>query len=584
VRRLLPLSILALAACADSAEVTAPAATPPRLAGPAAVISDAAHDPAADARFVFLPPLVSGEPTIVGALDAALLPRLSVRVCALSGGTCGATVAVLTATPNENNEAIRIADDGSSFHLVWKSRNYGLNAATTYRIEVWTDLGLASAKRYGFADVTLVQNGKGKKTVDDANFVALLLDGNLNIKFHIARLFDRYVSMGNSLTAGFMSNGINATTQMQAYPVLLAQRFGIPFNVPLLALPGCPAPFTAPLTPAVGTPPCAGRANGFLPPNVHNVAVPGVRLAEALTFPTGQTGLLQTLLLGPNTQVQAMQLAQPSFVSVLLGDNDVLQATLRGHTGAPFPGAPDLLTPLAAFQTSYAQLAAALNAVPTLSGAVLIGVFDPIFSAPIVQPGAFVFLARDPATGQFRGKLVNNNCSPVNALGQPNPLAANLIAGQIVVDPAFPEINCDPAAYPVGDPRRGVYVLDPAEQLAIHTRVVQFNAVIAATAAANGWAFVDPNPIVAAILATRINGRTDLLRKCQDLATATTPAQFQAAVLNTCPVTGPTAAPNFFGSYISFDGVHPSALGHVAIANTVAAAINAKYGTALPLN
>lgn len=578
MRRLLPLSILALAACADSGEVTAPV----RLAPPNAVISDAAHDPTADPRFVFLPPVVSDAPTIAGALDAALLPRLSLRVCVLTTGTCGSTVAVLTSTPDGDNEVIRIDDDLSSFHIVWKSRNYDLSLGT-YRIEVWTDFGLATAKRYGFVDVQVVATGKEKKGVDGANFIALIQGGNLNIKFHIAKLFDRYVSMGNSITAGFISGGINATTQMQAYPVLLAARFGIPFNVPLLALPGCPAPFTAPITPPVGTPPCAGRANAVLPPNVDNVAVPGVRLAEALTLPTGQTGALQQLLLGPYTQVQAMQLAQPSFVSVALGNNDALQATLRGELGPIAPGGPDILTPAAQFQASYAQVVAAMNAVPTLTGAVLIGVFNPILSAPLLQPGAFFFLSRD-AAGRFQGKPVSSNCSPVNALGQPNPLAANIVSAQIVIDANFPEINCDPAAYPVGDPRRGVYVLDQTEQITIATRVAQYNAIIAAAAAANGWAYFDPNTIVNAALVARVNGRADLLRKCQDLGTATTAAQFQAAVLNTCPVTGPTAAPNLFGTLVSFDGVHPSAAGQVALANGVAAAINAKYGTMLPVN
>jgi lysophospholipase L1-like esterase len=405
-----------------------------------------------------------------------------------------------------------------------------------------------------------------------------------NDKLRIAQLsFDRYVAMGNSITAGFISGGISQNTQGHAYPVVLAQRFGVPFNLPLLALPGCPAPFTAPLTPAIGTPPCAGRANNLFPPNVNDVAVPGIRLAEALTLPTGSTGALQQLLLGPYTQVQAMQLAQPTFVSVALGNNDALQAALAGVLGPATPGGPDLLTSLSDFHESYSRLVATLNAVPTLSGAVLIGVFDPVISVPLLQPGAFFFLARD-AAGKFQGKLVNNNCSPVNALGQPNPLSANLVSGQIVIDALFPEINCDPAAYPVGDPRRGTYLLDATEQTTIRTRVAQYNEVIAAAAARNGWAYVDPNSLVLTALATRINGRADLIRKCQDLATATTAAQFQAAVLNTCPVTGPTAAPNLFGLYISFDGVHPSAQGHVALANIISAAINATYGTALPVN
>ena len=35
-------------------------------------------------------------------------------------------------------------------------------------------------------------------------------------------MFVRYVSLGNSLTAGFQSGGINDSTQRQAYPVLVA--------------------------------------------------------------------------------------------------------------------------------------------------------------------------------------------------------------------------------------------------------------------------------------------------------------------------------------------------------------------------
>src|SRR6267378_7858653 len=60
-------------------------------------------------------------------------------------------------------------------------------------------------------------------------------------------LFTRYVSMGNSITAGFQSAGINDSTQLQAYPVLLARQMQTPFFVPLMTrIPngpqGCPPP------------------------------------------------------------------------------------------------------------------------------------------------------------------------------------------------------------------------------------------------------------------------------------------------------------------------------------------------------
>src|ERR1051325_12237964 len=48
-------------------------------------------------------------------------------------------------------------------------------------------------------------------------------------------MFVRYVSLGNSLTAGFQSGGINDSTQRQAYPVLLDSVLGGgPFYSPTL--------------------------------------------------------------------------------------------------------------------------------------------------------------------------------------------------------------------------------------------------------------------------------------------------------------------------------------------------------------
>src|SRR6185312_12693751 len=77
-------------------------------------------------------------------------------------------------------------------------------------------------------------------------------DDQLNRPFSnvpVDPLFDRYVSMGNSITAGFQSGGINDSTQLQSYAVLLAQAMHSPFFPPLLnrAPPGpagCPPPYT----------------------------------------------------------------------------------------------------------------------------------------------------------------------------------------------------------------------------------------------------------------------------------------------------------------------------------------------------
>src|SRR5436190_23781053 len=55
-------------------------------------------------------------------------------------------------------------------------------------------------------------------------------------------IFRSYVAIGNSITAGWQSGGINDSTQQQAYPRLLATQMGTGYRYPSLVSPGCPPP------------------------------------------------------------------------------------------------------------------------------------------------------------------------------------------------------------------------------------------------------------------------------------------------------------------------------------------------------
>jgi len=400
-------------------------------------------------------------------------------------------------------------------------------------------------------------------------------------------LFQRYVALGNSITAGYQSGGILAATEDSAYPRLLAIRASITnFGQPRLAGTGCPQPFTAPLTPSTVTGTSCVRIDSTA--YTQNLGVPGVRIADAFVTPNNPTVAFQRLyglITGGKSEVQAMIDARPTFVSAWLGNNDALSAALGGVLGPTAAGADSTLTRLAAFQASVQALETSIK-VSGAQGVALVGVVFADSAAPLLQPGAYFFLSRD-AAGKFNGKPVNDNCSPVTALGTPNPLSQNLVSFQ-VLSSAVPEINCDPAnAY------GGVYLLDSAERAVLGARVAAYNAAIKAAADRNGWVYVNPMDILRPELArtTTVAGtaRFNQIRKCQALnaALATgSAAAIQGAVLTSCPVppSGPTAtfaAPNFFGALISFDGVHPSSAAHVLIARGMATAINAKYGTQL---
>lgn len=383
-------------------------------------------------------------------------------------------------------------------------------------------------------------------------------------------LFRRYVAMGSSITAGFQSGGINVETQQEAYPVLLAEKAGASFGVPALAMPGCPPLLVGPLaTDRTSTEPCALR-RAVLPHVVQNLAVPGAK-AEDLSDPLGTGTLLTTLILGGRTQIQAMQDADPSLVSLWIGNNDVLDAVLVGT--------PAALTPIGTFESAYEEIAAGIQAT-NAQDAILIGVINAAGVSPGIQPGAYFWaIAQSPPPG-LPPLDVSNNCAPFDLMGNPNPLAFRLVSfigvSQAIAEGAFPiAIDCVTG---VSTSQPFDYLLDETELGAIASQVVQMNAFIQSQANANGWMYVDPITVYGPALQD-----PNRIRKCQNLATATDAASFAAAVLSSCPVDlDPNTTTTFFGSWLSFDPVHPSLEGQTAMANYLAAQINSVHGLNLP--
>ncbi len=388
-------------------------------------------------------------------------------------------------------------------------------------------------------------------------------------------LFDRYVSLGNSITAGFQSGGINVELQREAYPVLLAEKANAEFGIPALAMPGCPPPFVAPLsTTRTSTTECNYRSFDA-PELVQNLAVPGAAVAD-LGDTYGTASALNTFILGGRTQLSAMQEADPTLVSVWIGNNDALSAALTGDTSA--------LTPLATFQSEFDGIVAAINATDA-QDAILIGVVNAMTAAPALQPGAYFWaLAQSPPPG-LPTINVAANCAPFDGGGNPNPNSARLISfigvsNAIAAGEDPVNIDCVNGVQ-IGGAYVPGFLVDETEQAVMAARVTAFNAYIEQQADDNGWIYIDPN---ASLVAPALSD-PDLIRKCQTLATATDAASFSAAVAASCPVDlDPATTETFFGSYIFFDGVHPSAAAHVVLANTIAEAINAAHGISLPVN
>ena len=230
-----------------------------------------------------------------------------------------------------------------------------------------------------------------------------------------SELFRSYVSLGNSLTAGWQASGINDSTQRESYAFLLARAAGLTpgqeWIYPSFAAPGCPPPVTnfrtlsrgslpGSTTPATGTT-CLLRNATQVSTRLNNVAVP-TAFAWDLTrsaTPTSAANPLQTLVLGGRTQLQRALEARPTFASLWIGNNEALGPASVGKL-TPVAGASPGAIPVDTVRRYVAAAVDTLVAAPTLRGGVLIGVVD-VRNAPRLFPADSLFRAGAPSPLKF---------------------------------------------------------------------------------------------------------------------------------------------------------------------------------------
>lgn len=375
-------------------------------------------------------------------------------------------------------------------------------------------------------------------------------------------LFQNYVAMGNSITAGVQSAGINDSTQARSYATLLAQVMGTSFVMPRLNMPGCPPPFINNVTQTrvnlPGLPAPTGSTcylrKGNQPPN--DVAVPFARAVEALTnFATpSRANALTLLFLGGRNQVQAMRDMNPTFVSLWIGNNDALASL----TDLSNPGRTDSVTDIGTFQTQYGMILDSIEA--TGAKGVLISVAD-VSVIPYASRGSTYWCIKNqPACGVFPAAFpptftVDDNCAPGAAISGskgdsilvPWPIGVPRIAAAAQGQATTLDCSVD------------ADVVTPAEYANLRNAIQGYNQFIQSQAAARGFAYVDVNP--------------PLLQAVGNGVIPPFPDLTQALI-------GGNVG---FGPLFSLDGVHPSTLAHRLVADSVASAINQTYSTSLPV-
>jgi lysophospholipase L1-like esterase len=348
-----------------------------------------------------------------------------------------------------------------------------------------------------------------------------------------------YVSLGDGLAAGFSNGSLVEAHQRVSVPALIARQARVEgFEQPLVGDPGIPAelalvtlvpaPTIAPKSDEQGAP-----LNPSLPRSYNNLAVPSATVQDALVTQAG--GFHDIVLRGQGSQVAQATAMAPTFVTLWLGNNDVLGAVVRGSA---VDGVT--LTPVASFKSAYEQVAAALKAT---------GAFVIAANLPDVTTVPFATTLRAVVTDPLTGAPVLVNGQPVPLLGSTGPLPTGSLVTLAASTYLTEGIGIPTAQGGTGLPLPDEVVLDPAETAAIRDRVNALNQVIRDVCQASSFTLLDVHALMEE-LSTR--GRE---------------------------VGGVTLTTDFLnGGFFSYDGVHLTDLGYALMANEWITLINASGG------
>ncbi|MBK7630030.1 MAG: hypothetical protein IPJ23_04885 [Ignavibacteriales bacterium] len=406
--------------------------------------------------------------------------------------------------------------------------------------------------------------------------------------------FARFVSIGNSITAGYQSGTIYQSGQMYSYGNLIAQQVGTPYAIPYVSDPGLGGRMELlNLAPTIYYNPSNGSLlNANYPAPYNNLGVPGALTYDVL-FATNSTNcasalfanapnpyfdvILRNSALNKGTQLeQALSLA-PTFITLWIGNNDVLGYATSGGTS---PAAPTSSTQ---FGQLFGGISQGLNQYATQTGAkVVVANIPSVTAIPFFTtvgaqmaintnipwstlPLGFVY-QKAGETGVGSGSATQQNLLVGNVLvtlkGSTYAPLLGQATGKFYKDNNFPGLpagidTTKPFGFHPQNPFPNAFVLDPDEITVANNAVSAYNTTIATLAQNFGFGLVDIN--------TKFN-------------------EFRAGDFANGTIVNGIKFKTFFitGGLFSLDGVHPSNQAHGIVANEFIKVINAKFGANIP--
>jgi hypothetical protein len=366
--------------------------------------------------------------------------------------------------------------------------------------------------------------------------------------------FSRVVALGTSISAGTQSDGLVVHHQQKSFTYLFARQVGAPYSIPSVSAFGIPA-----LLRIQGVTPLGGVviSRAGLPEGVEtnrgqtaayeNMAVPFAVLPDCADtslyyvsrFPGDARPRMFDIVARHRGSVLSQALSlRPTFVTFEFGSNEILGAAGSG-SGTPLvppaQWAGLLNLTLNALQAGAPGAGLALVNVPDPTTTPLVTTFKPVTRtaggtlAPLIGPGGAPLTLGDFVLLTAGDSLAAGTGFPV---GVPSYLSG--VPGN-------------------GRPLPDRLVLSATEVASLRDAVVQYNAAVAAEAAARGATLVDLHGLLRTAVAEGI--------------------RFQGATLTPAFVTG---------GLFSLDGAHPTDIAHGFLGNLLIDAVNARFGARVP--
>ncbi len=445
--------------------------------------------------------------------------------------------------------------------------------------------------------------------------------------------FSNYVSLGNSLTAGFSDAALFQSGQTASFPNMLASNFelagGGSFNIPFMAddlggltLGGTPISGNRLiLSFASGSPapvPVSGQGStevsNVLSGPFNNMGVPGAKSYHLLAPGYGNVaGVGSTanpyfvrFASSPNTTILADAAAQnASFFSLWIGNNDVLGYATSGGAGVDQTGNLDPSTYGGSDVSDPNVVAGSINAIlqaMTANNAkgVIANIPD-VTTIPFLTTVPHNPVPLDAATAAFLNSAAaygayNAGLAQLNGLGllSDEELARRTITFEASASNAVVIIDEDLTDLTGFNPALINMRQATADDLLVLTSSTFIGSLAnpadptsingVAVPLADNWVLTPEEQQIANAAVTAYNQVIAGLATQYDLALVDANSLLVELGANGfTQADGSVVTANFgTGGGFSLDGVHPSPRGYAILANAFVEAINTKYGSNLP--